>query len=243
MLCYFVARIELNTSRSRFGAVDRIASFGEVADFEAQAGRRLAVPDHAAATTLVRSVEHIETSMRSAQSRLLDALGRVGVFSSLTREQLTLLLGAMVPAPFEAGDVVFEQGDEGDLFYVVLEGRAVALRWEPSDTGEGLRPAASTGAEFDEDDDSAVFSRPRSRSKRPALPMPGLRLNRSKEPEVICLCEIEAGGFFGERAILRAEFRYATIKALTRMSTMCITREGFEAVLGPLQALVGREYG
>jgi CRP-like cAMP-binding protein len=83
-------------------------------------------------------------------------------------------------ASFKPEEVVFEQGDKGTVFYVVLEGTASVL---------------------------------------------------INEAEV---AKITAGDFFGERALLKDEPRAATIKATSVFETMSISREKFEAILGPL---------
>jgi hypothetical protein len=70
------------------------------------------------------------------REKLLAALRRVDIFSLLTEEQLELLRDAMIPSPFDEGEYVFEQGDEGDSFYVIVEGRISAIRVENMGTEE-----------------------------------------------------------------------------------------------------------
>ncbi|HLB21863.1 MAG TPA: Crp/Fnr family transcriptional regulator [Solirubrobacteraceae bacterium] len=55
-------------------------------------------------------------------------LGGVPVFSTLVREDLQRIALFAVPREFDAGEVVFREGDASDTCYVVRDGRARALR-------------------------------------------------------------------------------------------------------------------
>jgi CRP-like cAMP-binding protein len=62
------------------------------------------------------------------------------------------------------------------------------------------------------------------------------------EPEQV-LAHLGEGATFGERALLKAEPRFASIKATSKLKTMCISREAFERALGaPLHALIDDRY-
>jgi CRP/FNR family transcriptional regulator len=67
--------------------------------------------------------------MASADTALL--LARVPVFEELTEEDLRRVAEVSVPRAFEAGDVVFREGDDSDTCYVVQSGHARALREHP----------------------------------------------------------------------------------------------------------------
>jgi len=58
-------------------------------------------------------------------------LHRVPVFSNLTRDELARVAEVVVPRRFEAGEIVFKEGDEGSTCYVVRAGRARAVREHP----------------------------------------------------------------------------------------------------------------
>jgi CRP-like cAMP-binding protein len=51
---------------------------------------------------------------------------------------------------------------------------------------------------------------------------------------------IGPGDWFGERALLTGDARSANITAVTNCTTLCLSRETFEMVLGPLQHLIDR---
>ena len=55
-------------------------------------------------------------------------LHRVPVFSALGDDDLTRLAEVAVPRRFEAGEVVFREGDESNTCYIVRSGRARAIR-------------------------------------------------------------------------------------------------------------------
>ena len=75
--------------------------------------------------------------------------------------------------------------------------------------------------------------------------------------DVVCLCmfgedeetgkettlaELSDGAYFGERSLLKGETRFASIRADTKLQTMCITRLEFEMHFGPLKDLVPDKY-
>ena len=97
------------------------------------------------------------------------------------------------PSPLPAPPNFALQDDDGDSFYVIMDGTAKVLRAE-------------------EDDSEGV------------------------------LTELQPGAYFGERALLKNDKRFASVKASSALETMCITRQQFETVLGPLQDLVPDHY-
>ena len=98
---------------------------------------------------------------------------------------LALMRDSMTDAPFEKGDRVIQQGDNGNCFFVTYEGKCEAVR-------EGEGPGA----------------------------------------DVTLLKEYDEFDFFGERALLKQEPRYASIIATTDLRCFKITQERFEAVCG-----------
>jgi CRP/FNR family cyclic AMP-dependent transcriptional regulator len=64
--------------------------------------------------------------MRSAE--IVELLAGVPVFSTLERADIQRIAEFAVPRQFEAGEVVFREGDASDTCYVVREGRARAIR-------------------------------------------------------------------------------------------------------------------
>jgi CRP-like cAMP-binding protein len=59
---------------------------------------------------------------------VVELLGRVPVFSTLELEDLERIAQLAVPRSFQAGQVVFREGDSSDTCYVVSSGHARAVR-------------------------------------------------------------------------------------------------------------------
>jgi CRP/FNR family transcriptional regulator, cyclic AMP receptor protein len=70
-------------------------------------------------------------TMSSNSEDTIALLHRVPVFSTLSPEELEHVAQVAVPRRFEAGEVVFKEGDEGSTCYVVRSGRARAVRGHP----------------------------------------------------------------------------------------------------------------
>jgi CRP-like cAMP-binding protein len=66
--------------------------------------------------------------MSSGGEDTIALLHRVPVFSTLSSEELEHVAEVAVPRRFEAGEVVFKEGDEGSTCYIVRSGRARAVR-------------------------------------------------------------------------------------------------------------------
>ena len=69
--------------------------------------------------------------MTASSEDTVALLGRVPVFSALSPEELEQVAQVGVPRRFEAGEVVFKEGDEGSTCYIVRSGRARAVREHP----------------------------------------------------------------------------------------------------------------
>jgi CRP/FNR family transcriptional regulator len=63
-----------------------------------------------------------------SSEEVIELLGGVPVFSTLVPEDLQRIAQFAVPREFDAGEVVFREGDSSDTCYVVRDGRARALR-------------------------------------------------------------------------------------------------------------------
>jgi CRP-like cAMP-binding protein len=65
------------------------------------------------------------------EAEIVELLGRVPVFATLDPEDLERVAALAVPRTFEAGQVVFREGDASDTCYIVRGGRARAVREHP----------------------------------------------------------------------------------------------------------------
>ena len=69
--------------------------------------------------------------MSDSSEETIALLRRVPVFSTLSFEELQRVAIVAMPRRFEAGEVVFKEGDEGSTCYIVRSGRARAIREHP----------------------------------------------------------------------------------------------------------------
>jgi CRP-like cAMP-binding protein len=66
----------------------------------------------------------------AGDSEWLEEMIQNPAFRALPRERLALLMLKLEPCPVKAGDVVIKQGDPGDYYYIVKEGRLAVSRKE-----------------------------------------------------------------------------------------------------------------
>ncbi len=112
-----------------------------------------------------------------APSEAVELLRGVPIFAPLAAPELERLAKALSEERREAGSTVFAQGDRGDRFYVIDDGRA-------------------------------------------AVEIDGGQVR-----------ELDAGGFFGEIALLRDVPRTATVRAITALRLFALERDTFVATV------------
>jgi CRP/FNR family cyclic AMP-dependent transcriptional regulator len=69
--------------------------------------------------------------MSEGSEATIALLGRVPVFSALSSDELEQVARVAMQRRFDAGEVVFKEGDEGSTCYIVRSGRARAIREHP----------------------------------------------------------------------------------------------------------------
>ncbi|NLJ54614.1 MAG: Crp/Fnr family transcriptional regulator [Intrasporangiaceae bacterium] len=79
----------------------------------------------------------------------LDVVRRSPLFAALDDDAARTLLGAMVKSRMERGDVLFNEGDQGDKLYVIVEGK-IKLGRTSSDGRENLLAILGPGEMFGE---------------------------------------------------------------------------------------------
>lgn len=90
-------------------------------------GAPLAFPSaHVQGSAVTAAMERVEAS-------LFAALRAVLAFDCLSDDEIRVLRRAMAVAKFADGEYVFEQGAEGDVFYLITGGEAEVLHYDPSD--------------------------------------------------------------------------------------------------------------
>jgi CRP-like cAMP-binding protein len=70
--------------------------------------------------------------MAATSDETVTLLHSVPVFSALATEDLARVAEVAVPRQFQAGEVVFREGDESDTCYVIRSGHARAIREHPN---------------------------------------------------------------------------------------------------------------
>jgi CRP-like cAMP-binding protein len=60
--------------------------------------------------------------------KTIDVIARIPIFSGLSRGQLAELEGIVLEKNFGKGELIFSEGDEGDGFYVVFQGRVKVFK-------------------------------------------------------------------------------------------------------------------
>jgi CRP-like cAMP-binding protein len=65
----------------------------------------------------------------------LETLRKLDLFSTLSRSELRVVDGLLHERSFLKGEIVFDQGEEGQALHVVIAGRVVVCRQGEPDTG------------------------------------------------------------------------------------------------------------
>jgi CRP/FNR family transcriptional regulator len=78
-----------------------------------------------------------------------DVLSKLPLFAALSHDAGTALRGAMKREQFNRGDVIFDEGDQGDKLYAVIEG-TVKIARTAADGRESLQTVRGPGEMFGE---------------------------------------------------------------------------------------------
>lgn len=89
----------------------------------------------------------------------LELLRKTELFQGLSKEQLGKITGISIKESHKSGDVLFEEGTEGDKFYLILDGEVRISKIIPG-VGEEALAVLKKGAYFGEM--SLIDSEPRS---------------------------------------------------------------------------------
>ena len=75
----------------------------------------------------------LKLAMAQVEESIVRALRSVLAFDCLSDEDIHRLRASMSVAKFSHGEYVFEQGEDGDVFYLITGGEAEVLHYDPSD--------------------------------------------------------------------------------------------------------------
>ena len=91
----------------------------------------------------------LQTTMEK-RNKHKEFLQQVSLFSEMTNYEVLTLVDALQEVSFEEGETICAEGDKGDKFYIIEEGKAICLK-KNSTTGENVQVAAlSNGSYFGE---------------------------------------------------------------------------------------------
>jgi len=137
-------------------------------------------------------IEYNEDTRQSLQGLLND----VPILEGMTEGDRALLADAVVMRWYEDGEYIVRQGEVGDKFCILMEGRALATQVRNM-LARLVLPSP------------AVFAQAAKRSKRPSPPAPPqISAGTDKDQQ---LTQYVAGAYFGEIALLCNELRKASV--------------------------------
>lgn len=171
-------------------------------------------------------VKNIPKSDEEAE-RIRHILKKNMLFQHLDEEQLLTVQNAMFLVEKENGDVIIQQGDDGDNFYILDQGR-VNVFLEPKDTSslevEQNPDELSSTTPENETDDSKQDENYCTAEGDNTMEK---EQDKGKKP----VCTYEDGDFFGELAIMYNAPRAATCIADGPVKLWALDRVSFKVIL------------
>lgn len=124
-----------------------------------------------------------------------DLLSKVPLFATLSPLEVSRISEALVPIQYAPGEIIIQQGDYGQEFFIISEGQTEVFIDQQAPKDEALE----------------------------ATP-----------PKPTLVNTLGPGDYFGELALLNKEPRTATVKALTLVKCLTLSRSDFTRLMGPL---------
>lgn len=72
---------------------------------------------------------------RQSQNAKIGHLGRLGLFATLSPKELRVVAGLLHERRFVKGEIVFDEGEEGQALYIVLSGTVLICRQGAPESG------------------------------------------------------------------------------------------------------------
>ncbi|EDV27847.1 uncharacterized protein TRIADDRAFT_37279 [Trichoplax adhaerens] len=133
------------------------------------------------------SYRHILMGSTMRKRKLYESfLEKVSILESLDQWERLTVADSLEPAQFEENEIVIQQGDPGEDFFIILEGKAVVLQRKPGDTeyvevGE-LGPSDYFG------EIALLLKRPRAATVKAASTLKCVKLDRARFERVLGPC-------------------------------------------------------
>ena len=134
----------------------------------------------------------------------LERLRNLSLLVNLTPAELQIVDGLLHERDYLAGEVIFDEGEEGQAIYIVASGEVLICR---QDKTEAVRPEQA------EVNEQAEFS------------------HRRRQLDVGRLAQLGPGTFFGELALLDNSPRSAQARAATACQLIVFFRDDFVGLL------------
>ncbi len=134
----------------------------------------------------------------------LERLHNLSLFVNLTPAELRIVDGLLHERSYLEGEVIFDEGEEGQAIYIVASGEVLISRQEQGDANHAAQPAANERA----------ASAPRRRQGDSGR-----------------VAQLGPGTFFGELALLDDSPRSAQARAATSCQLIVFFRDDFVGLL------------
>ena len=134
----------------------------------------------------------------------LERLRNLSLFVNLTAAELQIVDGLLHERNYLAGEVIFDEGEEGQAIYIVASGEVLISRQEQADAGRAAQADANGQAAFHP---------------------------RRRQWDTGRLAQLGPGTFFGELALLDNTPRSAQARAATACQLIVFFRDDFVGLL------------
>lgn len=134
----------------------------------------------------------------------LERLRHLSLFVNLTQGELQIVDGLLHERNYLAGEVIFDEGEEGQAIYIVASGEVLISRQEQGDAGHAAQPGVNEQVAFHP---------------------------RRRQGDSGHLAQLGAGTFFGELALLDNSPRSAQARAATACQLIVFFRDDFVGLL------------
>ena len=134
----------------------------------------------------------------------LERLRNLSLFVNLTAAELQIVDGLLHERDYLAGEVIFDEGEEGQAIYIVASGEVLISRQEQGDAGRA--------GHLDANEQTAAHP-------------------RRRQWDTGRLAQLGAGTFFGELALLDNSPRSAQARAATACQLIVFFRDDFVGLL------------
>jgi len=187
---------------------------------------------------LAKCITTLSLGPEGRQLRLKDFLASIPSFSDLSDQQLLTLERHATLGRYEAGEVIFRQGDRGENFYVIHDGLVDVIVQEPDASKESISSfttrsssdATQGATDYEKDSDSGVGAAAGAAGRRASSSAMGKVVNH-----------LTGGCYFGERALMTDEARAATCVSVTSSTCLLFSREVYEEVMSGSNSLIGKD--